>query len=458
MNQVVYKIDNELDYKSNIISESNILSELNINEFFPIQDTTTNNKMIVNRLCVGNDTKKMYIETSLLEVMFVSNNKLHLRLPKSHIDFFNLIDDKCTELLSDLVNGETELDISKLCGKINSIGNDGIENFDFTNIEYKSIVSNDLETNEENILKINIFSNTTIKHGNKFVDISKIKVGDSVRLVLGLDYISLLIDATNLVARTKLYCYLIDISKKYIYNPEPREKILNWEFLSNNKNVFIKTNTTDEDNFNVESEICQNLDTKTNNITKPNTLSPIIEFSDTINFNDDTSLIGESLKDIKSIVPTNNIYCGDDKDDDNEISESENIKLLSSVINKDEKNIYIDDEDLKNTNKTQKKKKTKTSEKKIYLNKKSTSKNKINVETNKTNETNEINEINVETNKTNETNEINEINEDNNKIIKIDKSDKNTKPTRNKKSQSKMEKENDIKKETKTLKKNTQKK
>lgn len=455
MNRVVYKINDDF------VNQINILSELNINESVPIEDTTSNNKMIVNKLCIGRDSqKKMYIETLLLEVLFVSNNKLHLRLPESHINFFNSIDDKCTELLSDLVNGETDFDMDKLC--------ENIDNLDLTNIEFKSIISNDLKTNNENILKINIFSNTTIKQGNKLIDCSKIKVGDSVRLVLGLDYISLLIDTTNLIARTKLYCYLIDVSKKYIYNPEPREKIVNWEFSpdnkQDNKNIFIKTNTTEEDNFNINTEVNQNLNMETNNDFKQNILSPINESSDTINFDDDTSSIGESLKDIKTIDV--------DVDVNNEISVSENIKLLSSVINNEQENmqeggnkendIYINNNNTKNikikNNKTSqsnnKMTKTKTLEKKTPTNKKSTSKNKISIETNEPIEPIEP----IESIKSNELIETNEINDNNNKVINLEKSEKKTKSGQNKKSQSKIETENEITKETKTSKKNSQKK
>jgi hypothetical protein len=261
---IIYKIDsdNKID---------NILSDLKIIEYLPIHDNGTNNKLIVNKLGIGQSGLKLFIETSYLKVLAIDENKLYLKLTQSHIDFFDSIDDKCAELLGELVNGESELDITELYGQIDLMGYNNVENFSLEGVEYKSLIDTDT-----NIMKINIFSNTTIKQSEKNISSSKISPGDDVRLVIGLDYISLLIDKKNLLARTKIYSYFIDVSKNYTYVPSSREKIDKWEFTSNKKtDIFIKTNITENDNFNVNSEVYNQ--TKPINFTGGNKLKQINE-------------------------------------------------------------------------------------------------------------------------------------------------------------------------------------
>jgi hypothetical protein len=356
--RIVYKIDDpDSSHQINFL-----LSNLKITDILPIHDTSKNNKLIVNKLAIDDKSKqfKLFIETSNLQVIEIEDNKLHLKLPQSHIDFFNLIDDKCTELLSDLINGESELDISELYSNIDLIGYENIDNFDSSNIEYKSLISPD----NTDIIKINIFSGTTIKQGNKEIEKSKIVIGDNLRLVIGLDYISLLIDKPNLIARTKIYCYLIDLNKKYVQ--QPREKINNWVFSSNNNSdVFIKTNTTNDDNFYVNTEICVNNNYDNHkNMNTQSVMEKISESSDTFNFSDsDNSQVSNLLtpenKDINNIqnsikIEENSVIsetsdtCNFIENDNNmsdykNISDSENIKILSSLINNNLDDIVKDE-------------------------------------------------------------------------------------------------------------------
>lgn len=265
MERIVYKINSDSSIE-NDQELTNILSNLNIIEYLPIIDSSTNSKLIVNKIGVGEHGIKLYVETSYLKVMEINNNKLFLKLPESHYDFFNQIDDKCTDLLADLVNGETKHDIAELYGQIDLMNYDNVDNFNSSDIEYKSLVDENSD-----IIKINIFSNTTIKRGNKVIDLSEINTDDEVRLVLGFDYISLLVDTSRLIARTKIYSYFIDVNKKYAYVPQIREKINKWEFSpSNNLNIFIKTNTTADDNFDVNTETCDNVKIKLTNSQKLN--------------------------------------------------------------------------------------------------------------------------------------------------------------------------------------------
>ena len=187
-----------------------------------------------------------------LKVLNVTTNKLYLEIPKSHIDLFNYLDDKCVELLENLMLGKFEIDIDKIFESREL-------NVNYEDITYKPIINEN-----SNILSVNVFTDTRIKQHGKSDSLNNIKPNDYVGLVLGLDYISLLIDSKSLLARTKLYCYYIEIHKQYVYKHEPRETIDQWKFSSKLKsdNIFIKTNTTENDNFDVNTEIPEYLENK----------------------------------------------------------------------------------------------------------------------------------------------------------------------------------------------------
>jgi hypothetical protein len=237
MNRIVYKIDDE-----NI----NILKNLKVDECCPVEDNN-GNKIIINKLLLGEN--KLFLETKYLKVININYNdkKIYLELPKSHVNFFSELDEISSTLLADLINGNTNLDINEMFECLDIYFNN------LENIQYKSI----LEENT-NILKINIFPNTTIKNknNNNVLSINDINPGDFIGVVLGLDYISLLVDNDSLLARTKLYCYFIQIHKQHIYKPEPRETINDWNFSSKltSENIFLKTNITKIDNIDVKTE------------------------------------------------------------------------------------------------------------------------------------------------------------------------------------------------------------
>lgn len=240
MNKFVYKIEQE---------NQDLLSQLRINNSLPIEDNN-GNKMIINKLLL--EDSKLFFETTYLKVLNVSTNKLYLEIPKSHIDLFNYLDDKCVELLENLMLGKFDIDIDKI-----------FESRDL-NVNYEDITYKPIIDEKSNILSINVFTDTRIKQHGKIESLNNIKPNDYVGLVLGLDYISLLIDSKSLLARTKLYCYYIEIHKQYIYKQEPRETIDEWKFSSKLKsdNIFIKTNTTENDNFDVNTEIPEFLENK----------------------------------------------------------------------------------------------------------------------------------------------------------------------------------------------------
>ena len=388
--RIIYKIDNNDD-------EFNILSDLKIIECLPIHDCKTDHKLVVNKLGIGDMGLKLFIETSYLKVLSIDEIKLCLKLPQSHIDFFDTMDDKCAELLGKMVNGETELDITELYGQIDLMGYNNIETFDIANVEYKSLI----DTNS-GIMKINIFSDTTIKHSGKNISSSKIKPGDDVRIVLGLDYISLLIDSSNLLARTKIYSYFIDVSKNYTYVPSSREKIDDWKFTSNKKtDIFIKTNITENDNFDVNTEIYNQ--TKSNNHIGGNLLNLINRsnvFNESSENNDLSSLnsssIGKSLKhDNQNIDESDNLNVEEhdnqnvEEHDNQNIEESHNESLEANMMSlslcekiDDENNLNI----AKKINETKSKNKTKVSKiTKGTKGVKETKKQIINIDTNENN-------------------------------------------------------------------------
>ena len=136
MNRKVYRIEED-----NI----NLLEDLSINEYCPIEDNNAN-KIIINKLL--SNGSKLYLESTYLKVINVDydSQKIYLELPNSHINFFNELDEICSELLVNLLEGNTELEISEL---VNSLKLD-LNNLD--NIQYKTILE------ESNcVLKINVF-------------------------------------------------------------------------------------------------------------------------------------------------------------------------------------------------------------------------------------------------------------------------------------------------------------
>lgn len=382
MNQerIIYKID------ANDDNELNILSNLKIIEYLPIHDCKTDHKLIVNKLGVGDMGLKLFIETSYLKVLSVDENKLCLKLPQSHIDFFDAMDDKCAKLLEELVIGETELDIAELYGQMDLMGYNDVETFDFTNVDYKSLIDTNNDT-----MKINIFSGTTIKQAGKNISTSKINPGDDVRLVIGLDYISLLINPSNLLARTKIYSYFIDVSKNYTYIPSSREKIDDWKFTSCKKtDIFIKTNTTENDNFDVNTEIYNQ--NKSNNYTGGSHLEQIYESNEN-NENNESNENNENNKSIECNVKTDNDLLSSNSSSSSigqsfknlNMNELDNVstdaKLMSSLLSNNKKEDNVSDI-IEKTNET-KNKTTKTS--KITRGTKTSKKQIINIDTNENN-------------------------------------------------------------------------
>lgn len=309
MNRTIYKIEHD-DFDV-------LTSGLNISEYFPIQDNNSN-KLVVNKLSL--DKNKLFIETGFLKIMQVdnTNKKIYVELPQSHITFFNKLDELCGLLLSYLLAGETSLSLCELLAHIDD------DNMDLENINYKYILEDD-----SNILKVNIFENTTIKSTNGTLSLETIKPDDMVGFVFGLDYISMLINSspinsTSLDARTKLFCYYINVYKQHKYNPEPREIITDWNFSSkiNSNNIFLKTNLTETDNIDVKTDIEQ-----TGGVAKFNVmnLERVDEVSDNMTNNSGLSIPSETSSHF-SMNSDNN----DNNDNDN--NELDNFKLLSSVI------------------------------------------------------------------------------------------------------------------------------
>ena len=321
MNRIVYKIEDD----NNI----NVLRDLKINEYCPIEDNN-GNKIIINKLLLNEN--KLYLETTYLKVIEVDydSKKIYLQLPDSHVNFFNELDEISTSLLVNLLNGNSELDIVDLVESLN------INYYDLENIQYKSI----LEENS-NILKINIFSNTTIKNkNNTILSLGDVNTGDYVGILLGLDYVSLLVDNNLPIGRTKLYCYFMQIHKQHIYKPETREIIKDWNFSSklSSENIFLKTNITLNDNIDVKTEVETNQKKINKNLLDVNqNLTHISESND--NQSNSSSLPSinsdseqNNILNINSDNKNDNTFCFNN--DDNLINNSD----TSSIYNFDDNN------------------------------------------------------------------------------------------------------------------------
>ena len=298
MEKFIYKLDQ---------NDKTILSDLIIKEYCPIQDNNKN-KLLINKLLLNNS--KLFFETNYLKVVKIVDNKLFLEIPESHVDLFNYLDQKCSVLLENLINSENELvtwDIK----------------WDSQNIEYKSIINHN-----SNILKISITSDTNIKMNNNKICISDIKIGDIIGIVLGLDYISLLIE--SMIARTKLFCYYIEIHRTNQYYSEPREIINDWEFSSKIKseNIFIKQELNELDNVDVKTDILLN-----HNLSD-------IHLNNNINLDDiesnNTTLLNNS---INSCININNDEIYNQLDKSNSESTNSNIEIskLNELIEIDNK-------------------------------------------------------------------------------------------------------------------------
>ena len=344
MDKIVYKIEHD---------DFNSLLDLKINEYCPIEDNL-NNKLIINKLLLNNS--KLFLETKYLKVLNIDyeNSKLYLEIPNSYIDFFNNLDEICVKLLENLFNTNSDLEIMDL------IESTYINNSDH-NIQYIHFLEE-----KSNILKINIFSNTTIKY-NKTEQtindinqtINDIKSGDYVRLVLGLDYISLLVE-NPLIARTKLYCYFIQINKQHVFNLESREVIKDWNFSDSN-NIFLKMNITETDNIDVKTELPNNINfIKLNSCSKNNSerLSPLVLteiYEDDLILSEnheENKLIEENIENIENINNINKIIS-------NNTNSKKNVKVKNNKKTTKDKKETINNKKEKINNKKENKKESK---------------------------------------------------------------------------------------------------
>ena len=222
------------------IEENNIerINEIRINKFNPIEDNNSN-KLLINKVSLLNNDK-ILIETGYLKVKNICKDKkkLFLEINANHKNFFNKIDEKCKEVLQELINSDKEISTWNI-------------NWDFDKINYNKIISED---NDELKVLINTSTNIKIDNQNE-LKIEDIKEGDNVALLLGLDYISLLLNPLH--ARSKLYCYYLNISRPNKFISEERIKIDSWNFSSKKEinNIFIKTELNEDENNFFKTEI-----------------------------------------------------------------------------------------------------------------------------------------------------------------------------------------------------------
>jgi hypothetical protein len=224
--------------------EENILNKdlfknIYISSYQPIQDEK-GNKFLLNKLSI--DDKKLFLETGYLKVKDINreHNKIYLELTPEYQEIFDFLDECCLDLLQNFINTEEELKTWDI-------------EWDSQEIEYVTDI-------HDSSIKVTINQNTTISMNKNNLSIDDINIGDSVAVVLGLDFVSLLIDTME--ARTKLFCYVIDVHKHITYVKEEREKIDDWDFVAKKKTeqIFIKTETSAIDNIDVKTDYPRELD------------------------------------------------------------------------------------------------------------------------------------------------------------------------------------------------------
>ena len=178
-----------LDISKSFVLKPNDFNEtsfdtLNIENYYFLENS--NNKYLINRINICNN-KKLYIETDYLKVKEVNieNNKLILEpINNSLINIFNSLDEKCKLLLQNLIDSDETLDTLNI-------------EWNSDNIQYNTIFNNN-----NNLIKIYINKDTTIKHNSHQISINDINIDDNVAIMIGVDLIALLLDTMQ--AKTKL--------------------------------------------------------------------------------------------------------------------------------------------------------------------------------------------------------------------------------------------------------------
>jgi hypothetical protein len=219
-------------------SESNkILDDLSIYDYSPIK-YKDNNLLICK---VGIDNTQIFFETGFLQIVSIESNKVYVKLNLATKDFISNLEITCKNLLQKLLNTNENIKSWNI-------------DWNFNHIDYISSIRDD------DIFCFNINSKTNIKYNNDNILVTDIQVEDLIAFVIGLDYITFLVDTHE--AKTKLFTYFAKVNRigKFTKIIRPEIKELNFESKLDINNVFIKTNITADDNidFKTENKIIEN--------------------------------------------------------------------------------------------------------------------------------------------------------------------------------------------------------
>ena len=215
-----------------IINDMINFDELKIDDFHIVNDESSKNEFIIFGL--KNNKTKFLFETDFLHVNKNEQitNKFFVELPKTHINYLTLLDNTCLNLLDEFINNNL----------------DSMNFLEITDIQYIPLISE--------INKINTFLQND---------------DTNVKFIFKLDYISLLIDGKNLIAKTKIQIDSIIPQVHMLSNfIETNNKIINEEILKSD-NEIINEEILETNNEIINEEILES-DNKINNklISKSN--------------------------------------------------------------------------------------------------------------------------------------------------------------------------------------------
>lgn len=258
-------------------TNSSVIEEkLNIDDVYDVRDRT-HKRLILSKLMLNN--KKLLIESNFLKVIDIDlkKNKLILELDDETDKLFRTLDNRCIELLGNLLEDE----------KMNNM--EIVMNGDLT---FVPLVSDDNSSNSSNILRLCLDNKTTLKHNKNNISLDQVKVGDMFRFLTEIESINLY--PIELICHTKQYCHMGEIYRTNIHKLNKRTSINDYTFSTDAENIFKKVVLEDHDisliKTEKESDIQQNnFDVSKEEITSEESLVDV----------------KESLSDIKE---TNEIY------------------------------------------------------------------------------------------------------------------------------------------------------
>jgi len=208
-------------------TNSSVIEEnLKIDDVYDVRDRTYK-RLILSKLMLNNN--KLLVESNFLKVIDIDlkKNKLILELDDETYKLFRTLDNKCIELLGNLLEDE----------KMNNM--EIVMDGDLT---FVPLVSDD---NSSNILRLCLDNKTSLKYNKSNISLEQVKVGDMFRFLSEIESINLY--PSELICHTKQYCHMGEIYRTNIHKLNKRTSINNYTFSTDAENVFKKVVLEDQD-------------------------------------------------------------------------------------------------------------------------------------------------------------------------------------------------------------------